>query len=312
MATLADATGAGHGPASAMMTSSMTGFARAAGSLGPIAWSWEVRSVNGRGLDIRSRLPPGLDALEPRVRAAVSKRLGRGSISLSLNLQRGPGSTEVRVNAVALEQVIAALEGIRARLGAPAPRAEALLGVKGVVEIVERTDDEAEARVLSETLLASLSEALDGLVRARSAEGGRLAGIIAGQLDAIARLVGEIEAAPARSPAAIRERLQEQVARILETGAALDEVRLHQEVALLATRADVTEELQRMLAHIAAARELLTSQQPAGRQLEFLAQEFNREANTLCAKAGDADTTRAGLALKVVVDQMREQVQNIE
>ncbi len=294
------------------MTSSMTGFARAAGTLGPTAWSWEVRSVNGRGLDIRLRLPPGLDALEPRVRAAVSKRLGRGSINLSLNLQRGPGSTEVRVNTVALEQVIAALEGVRARLGAPPPRAEALLGIRGVVEIVERADDEAEARVLSETLLASLGEALDGLVRARSTEGARLASIIAAQLDSIASLIGEIEAAPARSPAAIRDRLKEQVARILDTGAGLDEPRLLQEVALLATRADVAEELQRMATHITAARELLASQQPAGRQLEFLAQEFNREANTLCAKAADADTTRAGLALKVVVDQMREQVQNIE
>jgi len=294
------------------MTSSMTGFARAAGALGPTTWSWEVRSVNGRGLDMRLRLPPGLDDLEPRVRAAVAKRLGRGSVNLALSLQRGSGASEVRVNAAALEQIIVALEGVRARLGAPGPRAETLLTIKGIVEVVDRVEDEAEARALAEALLASLEEALEGLVRARGAEGGRLGGVVATQLGTIARLIAEIEAAPGRAPAAVRARLKEQIARLLETGAGLDETRLHQEAVLLATRADVAEELQRMAAHVAAARELLAATQPAGRQLEFLAQEFNREANTLCAKAADADTTRAGLALKVVIDQMREQVQNIE
>jgi uncharacterized protein (TIGR00255 family) len=290
----------------------MTGFARAAGTLGPTAWSWEARSVNGRGLDIRLRLPPGFDGLEPRARAAVTKRLGRGSISLALSLQRGSGTTDVRINAAALEQVLAALEGVRARLGAPAPRVETLLTIRGMVEVVERVEDEAEARALAQALLASLEEALEGLVSARCAEGGRLAGIVATQLDTIADLTAEIAAAPGRAPAAVRDRLKEQIARLLETGAGLDETRLHQEAVLLATRSDVAEELQRIAAHVAAARELLATAQPAGRQLEFLAQEFHREANTLCAKAADAETTRAGLALKVVIDQMREQVQNIE
>jgi uncharacterized protein (TIGR00255 family) len=299
-----------------MSSRSMTGFARAAGALGATAWSWEVRSVNGRGLDIRLRLPPGLEALEPGVRAAAAKRLARGSLSITLTLQRAGGRTEVRVNEAALGQLITLLEGIRARLGAPTPRAETLLAIKGIVEVVECEESEAETDARSAAMLASLGEALDGLVRARCAEGGRLAAVISEQLEAIARLVAAIEAAPSRSPAAIRQRLREQIARILDAGldagVGLEESRVHQEVAMLVTRVDIAEELARLVAHIAAARELLAQPRPAGRQLDFLAQEFNREANTLCAKAGDVDTTRAGLELKVVIDQMREQVQNLE
>jgi len=178
--------------------------------------------------------------------------------------------------------------------------------------VVEREEGEAEARARSEALLASLADALDELVRTRSAEGERLAAVIGEQLDAMARLVAQIEAAPSRSPAAIRERLKEQIARLLESGAAIEESRILQELALLATRADIAEELKRLAAHIAAARELMRAPRPAGRQLDFLAQELNREANTLCAKAADAEVTRAGLELKGVIDQMREQVQNIE
>ena len=295
-----------------MTLTSMTGFARADGALGATTWTWEVRSVNGRGLDVRLRLPPGSEGLEPGVRAAVAKRLVRGSLSVALNLKRSDGATELRVNEAALRQVLIAVEGIRARLNAPPPCAEALLGIKGVIEVVEREESETEVRARSEAILASLADALDELVRTRSAEGERLAAVVAEQLDAMAGLVAHIEAAPSRSPAAIRERLREQIARLLETGAVLEESRILQEVALLATRADVAEELKRLAAHIAAARELIEASRPAGRQLDFLAQELNREANTLCAKAADAEVTRAGLALKAVIDQMREQVQNIE
>jgi uncharacterized protein (TIGR00255 family) len=178
--------------------------------------------------------------------------------------------------------------------------------------VVEGEESEAEAQAVSESMLASLADALDGVVRARRAEGGRLQAVISEQLDAIARLVLLIESSPSRAPSAIRLRLQEQIVRLLETGSPLEEARLHQEAAILATRADVDEELKRLSAHICAARELLLSPQPSGRQLDFLAQEFNREANTLCAKSADVDTTRAGLELKAVIDQMREQVQNIE
>jgi uncharacterized protein (TIGR00255 family) len=295
-----------------MTLTSMTGFARADGALGATTWTWEVRSVNGRGLDVRLRLPAGSEGLEPGVRAAVARRLVRGSLSVALNVRRSDGATELRVNEAALGQLLIAVEGIRARLNAPPPRAELLLGIKGVIEVVEREESAAEARARSEALLASLADALDELVRTRSAEGERLAAVVAEQLDAMAGLVAQIEAAPSRSPAAIRERLKEQIARLLETGAVLEESRILQEVALLATRADVAEELKRLAAHIAAARELIEASRPAGRQLDFLAQELNREANTLCAKAADAEVTRAGLALKAVIDQMREQVQNIE
>jgi len=290
----------------------MTGFARSDGARGAIAWHWEVRSVNGRGLDIRVRLPAGQEGLEPRVREAVAKRCARGSLTINLNVKRSEGASELRVNEAALAQLLAVLEGVRARLGSPPPRAETLLGIRGILEVVEGEESDAEAQAVSESMLASLADALDGVVRARRAEGGRLQAVISEQLDAIARLVLLIESSPSRAPSAIRLRLQEQIVRLLETGSPLEEARLHQEAAILAARADVDEELKRLSAHVCAARELLLSPQPSGRQLDFLAQEFNREANTLCAKSADVDTTRAGLELKAVIDQMREQVQNIE
>jgi uncharacterized protein (TIGR00255 family) len=290
----------------------MTGFARADGAHGAAVWAWEVRSVNARGLDIRVRIPTGLEGLEAAVRAAAARTLARGSLGIALTLKRSALATQVRVNEAALGQLMAALESIRARLGAPAPRAENLLAIKGVVEVVEAEESAAEAEALNAALLASFESALAELVRVRAAEGERLAVGIGERLDAVDQLIAVIGAAPARSPAAVRQRLKEQVARLLEAGVALDESRLGQEAALLATRADISEELQRLAAHVAAARELLATARPTGRQLDFLAQELNREANTLCAKASDADTARAGLELKVLIDQMREQVQNIE
>jgi uncharacterized protein (TIGR00255 family) len=295
-----------------MTLKSMTGFSRAGGSTGPVAWAWEVRSVNGRGLDLRLRLPPGLESLEPRIREAVSEHISRGSLAVNLNVKRGDGATQIKLNEAALEQVLAAVDRLRRTTGAAPVQAEALLGIKGVLEVVEKEESEEEQQARAEAMLAGLGEALDGVVRARETEGGRLRTVILDQMAAIERLVSAIADAPARAPEAIRRRLSEQVARLLETGARFDENRLHQEAALLATRADVEEELQRLRAHIAAARELIDSGEPAGRRLDFLAQEFNREANTLCAKASDPEMTRAGLELKAIIDQMREQVQNIE
>jgi len=208
--------------------------------------------------------------------------------------------------------VLDALERLRRTTGAAAPQAEALLGIKGVLEVVEAEESEEEMQARAEAMLAGLGTALDGMVRARETEGRRLRAVILGQIAAIERLVQAADSAPGRAPEAMRRRLSEQLARLLESGANLDESRLYQEAALLATRADVEEELQRLRAHIAAARELLDASEPAGRRLDFLAQEFNREANTLCSKAIDPEMTRAGLELKAVIDQMREQVQNIE
>jgi uncharacterized protein (TIGR00255 family) len=295
-----------------MAIKSMTGFARADGSAGPFTWHWELRSVNGRGLDVRVRVPPGFEALEPRIREAVAKRVARGSLTVNLAVKRAHGQTEIRLNETALKQVVAAVERLRATVPVGPPSPEALLNVRGVLELVEPEETEAEAAARSEAMLASLDAALDGMVRARSDEGGRLRAIVLDQLAEIERLVATIEASPTRAPAAIRQRLKEQVGRLLETGAGLDEARLYQEAALLAARADVEEELKRLAAHISAARGLLDGGEPAGRRLDFLAQEFNREANTLCSKASDSETARAGLELKAVIDQMREQVQNIE
>jgi uncharacterized protein (TIGR00255 family) len=295
-----------------MTIKSMTGFARSDGAMGPISWHWEVRSVNGRGLDVRLRLPPGYEALEVRIREAVGKRIVRGNLTVNLNVKRSEGETRIKLNESALRQVLAALDSLKTRLETAPPRPEALLGIKGVLELVEPEESEADMQARTAAMLAGLTEALDGMVRAREAEGGHLRTIVLDQVAAIERLVGSVAASPSRSPDAIRQRLKEQVGRLLETGVGLDEGRLYQEAAMLATRADVEEELKRLGAHIAGARELLSSRETAGRRLDFLAQEFNREANTLCSKASDPETTRAGLELKAVIDQMREQVQNIE
>ena len=295
-----------------MTIKSMTGFARSDGAAGPLSWHWEVRSVNGRGLDMRLRLPPGHENLEPRVREAVSRRIVRGNVTINLNVRRSEGETRLRLNEGALAQVLVALDTLRTRLETAPPQAEALLAIKGVLEVVEPEEGEAEQQARTSALLAGLAEALDSMVGARAAEGAHLRAIVLEQIAAIERLVAAVAASPARAPEAIRQRLKEQVERLLATGATLDEGRLYQEAALLATRADVEEELKRLGAHIASARELLASRDPAGRRLDFLAQEFNREANTLCSKSTDPETTRAGLELKAVIDQMREQVQNIE
>ena len=295
-----------------MTIKSMTGFARSDGALGPISWHWEIRSVNGRGLDLRLRLPPGHEGLEVRIREAVGRRITRGSLSINLNVKRSEGETRLKLNEAALAQVLAALDGLAARLATAPPQPEALLAIKGVLEVVEPEESEAELQARNATMLAGLSEALEATVKAREAEGRHLSAIVLDQVAAIERLVARVAASPSRSPEAVRERLKEQVERLIETGAPLDEGRLYQEAAMLATRADVEEELKRLGAHIASARELIASDAPAGRRLDFLAQEFNREANTLCAKSNAPETTRAGLELKAVIDQMREQVQNIE
>jgi uncharacterized protein (TIGR00255 family) len=295
-----------------MSLKSMTGFASRDGVAGPAAWHWELRSVNSRGLDIRLRLPPGLEGLEPRIRAAISQRLARGSVAVNLSAKRTDGGSEIRLNATALRQVLGALEALKSMVEVAPPRAEALLGIKGVLELVEAEESAPETAARNDAMLADLEHALGDLVGVRTAEGRRLEEIVLDQLLVIERLTQRIAALPARSVEAVRVRLKEQVARLLESTGNFDETRLYQEAALLAARADVEEELKRILSHVAATRELVAGDAPAGRKLDFLAQEFNREANTLCSKASDEETTRAGLDLKAVIDQMREQVQNVE
>jgi uncharacterized protein (TIGR00255 family) len=295
-----------------MTIKSMTGFARTEGATGNVSWHWELRSVNGRGLDLRLRLPTGAESLEPQVREAAARHLMRGSVTISLSAENRGGTQEIRLNEPALRQVVKATERIRQLTDAAPPRADGLIAIKGVIEVVERVESAEEAGARVRAMLESLEQGLRGLVQARAAEGARLKAVLGANLDEIARLLATIEASPARQPAAIEARLKEQLGRLLDGANMLDPGRLHQEAVLLATRADVEEELKRLKAHIAAARELLEEPGAVGRKFDFLAQEFNREANTLCSKANDVDITRAGLALKTVIDQMREQVQNIE
>lgn len=293
-----------------MTLNSMTGFARADGSEKGVRWYWEVKSVNGRGLDVRVRLPQGHDQLEPKVREAAQKRFQRGSLTINLNAQRDAAAVEVRVNEAALAQVLRAVDEVRRLTGAPPPSADGLLALRGVLDVSE-PDGSLDAEVAA-AMLVSLDAALDALGQSRAAEGQRLTAVLTAHIDEIERLTRQVQAAPSRTVEAIRARLSEQVAKLVDASPALDPARLHQEAVLLATRADVEEEIQRLMAHVGSARSLLSDGQPAGRKFDFLAQEFNREANTLTSKAIDMEVSRAGLALKTVIDQLREQVQNIE
>jgi len=295
-----------------MTIKSMTGFARAEGAFAGTSWHWEIRSVNGRGLDVRLRLPSGFEPLEPKIREAIARHLTRGSVNVSLSCESATEAHELRLNERALAQVLLAADRIRDLTNAEPARVDTLIAIKGVLDVVEAQEDPEQTAARADALLASLETALAALVASRAAEGARLSSTLAAQLDEIERLVETVRVAPGRSPEAIAARLREQVARLMETGASFDPARLHQEAVLLATRADVEEELQRLNSHIGAARELLADNAAVGRKLDFLTQEFNREANTLCSKANDIEISRAGLALKSIIDQLREQVQNIE
>jgi uncharacterized protein (TIGR00255 family) len=296
-----------------MTISSMTGFARTDGAADGLTWAWEARSVNGRGLDVRLRLPPGNDGIEQLARDAVSKRFSRGNISLSLAIERQSSAGAVRLNESVLFDVLRAADRVVEVAGGSRPDTAALLGMKGVLEVGENGVEHPDKRALRErALLANLDLALDQLLAARRAEGDKLAAIISEQVKQIEALTSQVRASPSRTPDAIRARIQELVSRLVDTSDSFDSARLHQEAVLAATRADVEEELARLEAHVSAAREILSESGAVGRKLDFLAQEFNREANTLCSKANAVDVTRLGLALKTVIDQLREQVQNVE
>lgn len=298
-----------------MTIASMTGYARAEGRDDQASWLWEAKSVNGKGLDLRCRLPHGLDGVEVAARDAVTRKLKRGNVQLSLTLtmaEQGPG---LRVNKDLLTQLVALVDemGPSHQNIAPA-RWDGLLSVKGVLEpaAVDEADAD-EARATREAAIkADLETVLDALAAMRLAEGARIQAVLLEQLDQVSDLAERAGATAALRPEAVRERLRQQVAAVLEAAPSLAEDRIAQEVALLAVKADVREELDRLRAHVAAARELIGGGGAVGRKLDFLSQEFNREANTLCSKSSDVELTRIGLDLKAVIDQFREQVQNIE
>lgn len=295
-----------------MTLKSMTGFGRSAGVHGDTSWNWEIRSVNGRSLELRFRIPSGLEGLEAKARGLTQQKLARGNVTLNLSLRRETGDLLIRLNETAFTQARAVAERARALTEMPPPSLDTLLSMRGVVEVVDAEAGEDAQANLEQALLSGLGESLAELVAARTAEGARLENVIVNQLDQIEILVARALAVGARQSVAIVERLSEQVRRLVETGSGLDPERLHQEALLLAAKADIQEELDRLTAHVAAARDLLRQNEPAGRRFEFLAQEFNREANTLCSKASDIEMSRTGLELKTVIDQLREQVANIE
>ncbi len=295
-----------------MPVASMTGFARGTGRDGRLAWTWEAKSVNGRGLDIRCRLPAGMDSLEPGARRAVAERFKRGSVVLSLQTDRTGGEARLRVNRAALEQLVAIVDELRGEVDAAPPSIDGLLGIRGVVELADDEESAEDRERCEAAILASLGETLDGLAATRHEEGARLAAVLSDQLDTIAGLAENAAENAALQPEALHRRFKEMLAVVLDAAPTLTEERLGQEVALLLVKADVREEIDRVSAHLAAARELLGEGGPCGRRLDFLCQEFNREANTLCSKAADIELTRIGLALKAAIEQFREQVQNVE
>ena len=290
----------------------MTGFARASGGNGAAGWSWEIKSVNGRALDIRCRLPQGLERLDPAVRSAVSARLRRGNVAVGLRLAQAPEAAAVRVNRAWLDELIALAADYRGRDDIAPPRLDGMLALRGVIETVESPEDDANAAKNDAAMLATLDAALAELVRERQAEGEALAAALTERIEEIAALTRQAEAlAPSRQEA-LGERLRGQVAALIGAGSPVPEDRLAAELAMLAVKIDVTEEIDRLKSHCAAAARHLREDGAVGRKLDFLAQEFNREANTLCSKASDAALTDIGLALKAAIDQFREQAQNVE
>jgi uncharacterized protein (TIGR00255 family) len=289
---------------------SMTGFARAEGGELGISWVWETKSVNGKSLDLRLRLAPGFDALEPKLRAMLAQRFRRGNISAVLAITR-TAPAAVRINRAALAQLVSLMNEIAGEVDAAPPRLDGLLALRGVVETSE-DDEEAVIEGRRSAVLGSWETALDRLAAARAEEGARLALLLCDQLEEISALVRAAEGCAAAQPEAIRERLKMILASLADFVPGLAEERVAQEMALLVARSDVREEIERLRAHLEQAKDLLQAGEAVGRRLDFLCQELNREANTLCSKSADIELTRIGLSLKAAVEQFREQVQNIE
>jgi uncharacterized protein (TIGR00255 family) len=295
-----------------MALSSMTGFARGQGVSGSYAWAWEIRSVNAKGLDVRLRWPPGWDAVDAPVRARAAELLARGAVNATLTVERSGAQPKVRVNEQVLAAVLATMQTLSGKIDAAAPRLDGILAIKGVVEVHDAEESETERRSAEVAVIDGFAETLVSLDEMRHHEGDVLGHVLTARLDEIAALVAQAEASPGRRPEAIRRRLQEQVASLLENSARFDPDRLHQEAIVLAAKADIREELDRLTAHVGQAKKLIGAGGAVGRRLDFLSQELNRETNTLCAKSNDIELTNIGLELKSLVEQFREQVQNLE
>jgi uncharacterized protein (TIGR00255 family) len=296
-----------------MSISGMTGFARAEGEHAGQRWIWELKSVNGRGLDLKLRLPPGFDALEQPARAAASKAFRRGSLQASLSLARDlAAGAPTRIDMDLVARLLEAGEPLTKAKRVKRPRWDGLLQVRGVVLAEDAAEpDDAARSALEAALLAGFDVALEKLAQARVNEGRMLAGVLSELTDRLESLTARARATAATAPAAALDRIKTRLAA-LSPDVQLDPQRLAQEAALAAMRADIAEELERLSAHTSELRSLLAKPEPAGRRLDFLGQELTREANTLCSKSSDLELTRIGLDIKTVVDQIKEQAANVE
>lgn len=296
------------------MRQSMTGYASGQGEALGLAWTWDLRSVNARGLDIRVRVPDWVDGLEQALRGLITKRLSRGNVTVSLRLHSNGTEAVQELNEAQLDRVLTAMLRIEAEamargLSLTASSAADLITVRGVMDAPQQQSDPAEVLAV---LVADFGPVLDSFIASRQSEGAALVDVLNGQVNQIAELVSQADAVADARKDEQAARMRAAMARVLDAQDNLDEQRIAQELALIAVKADVTEEIDRLRTHVDAARDLLTSEGAVGRKLDFLMQEFNREANTLCSKAQSAPLTALGLELKTVIEQMREQVQNVE
>lgn len=290
----------------------MTGFARTHGVCATYGWVWEIKSVNAKGLDLRLRLPAGWDAIEAPVRNIAAQALARGTIYAVLAVDRQGVAPVVKVNDAVLAAVVAAMKRLAEQVDAAEPQLDGILSLKGVMEIMEPDEREEDRRAAQRAAIAGFEVALTELTAMRRQEGEALGRVLRQRVDEIAALAARADAAPGRRPEAIKARIAEQITLLLDASARFDPDRLHQEAILIASKADIREELDRLAAHAAAVRRHIEEGGAVGRRLDFLAQELNREANTLCSKSNDVELTNIGLELKNVVEQFREQVQNLE
>ncbi|MCC3859965.1 YicC/YloC family endoribonuclease [Pseudemcibacter aquimaris] len=295
-----------------MTLSSMTGFGRATGHFEHYSWVWELRSVNGKGLDVRMRIPPGLDAFDQYIKNTVKKAMTRGNINVSLQLTKDSSDTDVKVNEAALDKLVSAAKHASVHHGLPMPSLDSLLSIRDVVEITTAEDSEEMIKGRDAALQQSFDEALAALKSARDEEGVATKKMLSDVVGEVEDLLNQAEKIAATQPEQLKKKYMEKVDALLDNSKGLDQERLAQEVVVLATKADTKEETDRLRAHIASARNLLNETGPVGRKFDFLTQEFNREANTLCSKSTDISLTNIGLSLKTAIDQIREQVQNVE
>jgi uncharacterized protein (TIGR00255 family) len=295
-----------------MALSSMTGFARGHGVAGSYAWSWEIKSVNAKGLDLRFRLPAGWDAVEVPARARAAEKLARGTVYVNLAVERKGVQPTAKINEPVLSAVLSTLKSLAGKVDAAPATLDGILSLKGVIEVTEEDEREEDHRAAETAIVAAFEQALTELIAMRRAEGATLGKLLSARLNEIAALTARAEKAPGRKPEAIKTRLAEQVATLMSASERFDVDRLHQEAILIAAKADIREELDRLSSHVGQAKKLLAEGGAIGRKLDFLAQELHRESNTLTAKANEVELTNIGLELKSVIEQFREQVQNLE